>query len=202
MEYHNLVTDNVHEATLYANRYDMMRSLGRNGGIFIEIGVAFGDFSQFVLENCKFDELCLVDIFTLDEQEYLWGKPREEIFGSLSHEEHVRRRFAKEIQSGKVKVIHSDSAEFLNQLPDNFAEVIYIDGDHSYPGVLRDAQAADKVLRPDGHLVFNDYILYDHIAHAELGVVPVVNDLCKGDWRITHFALEKNMFCDIALRKF
>ncbi|NTJ11457.1 class I SAM-dependent methyltransferase [Rhizobium lusitanum] len=203
MEYHRLTTENLYDAKLYANRYDMMRSLDQQGGVFVEVGVAFGDFSKFVLDNCRFEKSYLVDIFTLDQQEYLWGKHRGEIFGEYSHEAYVRDRFEKEVKAGNVEVVRSDSFEFLNDLPKDFADVIYIDGDHSYLGVLRDAQVAQKALKNSGYLVFNDYILYDHIAQTELGVVPVVNDLCKsGNWKITHFAFEKNMFCDVALRKF
>lgn len=202
MDYHTLVAADLENAKLYANRYDMVKALCNKNGVYIEIGVAFGDFSRFVIDNCHFQKHYLVDIFTLDEQEYLWGKRREEVFGDLTHEQFVRERFKNETKQGSVEIIRSDSVNFLENLPADFADLTYIDGDHSYLGVLNDSQLAPKSLKDEGYLVFNDYILYDHIAHSELGVVPVVNDLCKsGEWKITHFGLEKNMFCDVALRR-
>jgi len=42
----------------------------------------------------------------------------------------------------------------------------------------------------------------DHILGVAYGVVPVVNKLIVDEgWRIIAFALQKGMFCDIALRR-
>lgn len=99
-------------------------------------------------------------------------------------------------------VFEGDSATELGQRPDASYDIIYIDADHHYRSVLRDATAAIPKLKPDGLLIFNDYILYDHIAHIPYGIVQVVNDLCVNHgWRITHFAFHQHMFCDVAIRR-
>jgi len=54
----------------------------------------------------------------------------------------------------------------------------------------------------DGTLIFNDYVMYDHLQRVEYGVVQAVNQLViDGDWRVVGFALNHNMFCDIAIRR-
>ena len=85
-------------------------------------------------------------------------------------------------------------------LPDDSYSLIYIDGDHAYEGVMRDTQVAIRKLRRDGLLIFNDYIVFDHLSGQRYGVVLVVNDLCVNHgWRITFFSLHHQMFCDVGL---
>jgi hypothetical protein len=60
---------------------------------------------------------------------------------------------------------------------------------------------AEKKLKRDGTLIFNDYIMMDHWHSTPYGVVPVVNDFCiNRGWRIVYLALNPQMFCDIALQ--
>ena len=90
----------------------------------------------------------------------------------------------------------------LNERVDAFYDIIYIDADHHYSSVLRDSVAAIKALKPRGLLIFNDYIMYDHVTHIQYGICHVVNDLCVNQgWRITHFAFHQHMFCDVAVRR-
>jgi hypothetical protein len=50
-------------------------------------------------------------------------------------------------------------------------------------------------------VVFNDYIMWDHVTDSAYGVVPVVNELVvNGGWEVVAFALEHQLFCDIAIR--
>ena len=95
-----------------------------------------------------------------------------------------------------------DGRRFIENVPQPYYDIIYLDADHSYSSVLRDATCAIRKLNPDGLLIFNDYVSYDHLAHTPYGIVHVVNDLCVNQgWKITHFAFEQNMFCDVAIRR-
>ena len=97
-----------------------------------------------------------------------------------------------------------DSAEILATLPERHFDVIYIDGDHSLEGVRRDADAAARVLKPDGFLVFNDSVLFDYIDchHYDYGIIHVVNELCvRHGWRVEYLALEAGMNCDTCVRR-
>lgn len=85
--------------------------------------------------------------------------------------------------------------------PERFFDLIYVDGVHDYSGVKSDANLASKKIKDDGIIVFNDYILHDQ-SMAPYGVVHVVNEMVvAGEWQIVGFALQRHMFCDIAIRR-
>lgn len=186
---------------LYANRAEMILGLRDRlppNPVVCEVGVALGDFSQFLLDALQPREFIAIDLFQLHEVETLWGKPTLEIFRGKTHAEFYRKRF----HSSNMRIIEGDSVEGLRSLANESVDLIYLDGDHRYPGIKADtAEAATKVTG-DGLLVFNDYIMYDHIQKGDYGVVATVNELVnETDWRIVSFALQHAMFCDIALQR-
>lgn len=191
----------VAEARLYANRTDALELLPRNG-IVAEMGVAFGDFSQVLLDHLSPQRFDAFDTFRLHEIDVIWGRPPAQILGALSHRSHYERRFGSLVSAGRVQVLEGDSSELISLQPDSSYDVIYIDADHSYEAVCRDAAAAAKKIKPDGILVFNDYIIMDHILREYYGIIPVVNDYCvnKG-WKVVYLALDAYMYCDIAIRR-
>jgi hypothetical protein len=95
-----------------------------------------------------------------------------------------------------------DSAETLPRYEANYFDMIYIDANHFYDAVKVDAELAKVKIKQDGILIFNDYIMYDHIGGWPYGVVQAVNELVTSeDWRVVGFAFEPHMFCDIAIRR-
>jgi hypothetical protein len=68
--------------------------------------------------------------------------------------------------------------------------------------VKRDAEAAKATLKPDGLLVFDDYIFFDHHCKQFYGVVQVVHELCVNDgWEVVYIALQSEMFCKAVIRR-
>jgi hypothetical protein len=81
-------------------------------------------------------------------------------------------------------------------------DLICLDGDHSYDAIRRDAEPAILRPGPGGVIVFNDYILHDHLTDGSYGVIPAVNDLLAGGgWRMTGFAFHGHMFCDVMIER-
>ena len=195
-----LETKHLLGARLHANRYQMMKSLrlGKNL-IFAEIGVELGSFSEFVLTSLSIGEYHAFDLFLLHELPQLWGKSPAEVFDGKSHQQFYADRFKGEMDRKQLFVHAGDSAAQMSA-SDRAFNVIYVDGDRSIEGVKRDAIAAAGRLRPDGFLIFKDYIMFDHMGGMPFGIVPVVNELCVTyGWRLTHMALNRNMFCDVVL---
>jgi Methyltransferase domain len=191
----------VADARLYANRSDALDQLPK-GGIVAEIGVAAGEFSDVILTKLSPRRFDAFDIFRLHEAKFATGLPTAEMFSGMSHLEYYRHRFAPFVDQGVVRVIVGDSVEQLSLQPDASYDVIYIDGDHSYEGVLRDAELASLKLKQDGILIFNDYVMKDCFDDSPYGVVPVVNDFCVNrGWAVVYLALQRHMFCDIALKR-
>ncbi len=180
----------------------MVKSLriGKNL-VWAEIGVELGDFSSYIMSTFDIAEYHAFDLFKLHELPEIFGRSPAEVFNSKTHQQFYIDRFKAEIAQNRVFTHAGDSSGEVDKV-DTMFDVIYVDGDHELEGVKRDALAAIRKLKPDGLLIFNDYIMFDHMAHVPYGVVPVVNELCVAHgWRMTHLALNRNMFCDVVLTR-
>lgn len=193
----------VDGAKLYASRHDLIADLPRPLACIAEVGVAFGNFSQFLIETLCPERFVAFDLFRFHEMESAWGTPTSETLRGMTHLEFYRDRFATYAE--RVVCEEGDSAETLAAYPDNHFDMIYIDGDHTYEQVKADADNAKRKLKPDGLLIFNDYIIHDYTHDApwpqgEYGIVPVVNEIVVNeDWRVFGFALNRYLFCDIGI---
>lgn len=194
-----LQAKHVQGARLFANRHDMVIGLGLPKGADIaEIGVAEGNFSVFLLNELRPARFTAFDLFDLHET----APKLNEIFAGKTHRDFYAGRLAPFADRVEIDIVAGDSSRELMALGDRAFDMIYIDGDHRPEGVRKDAEAAIARLNEGGILIFNDYIMHDHIANMAYGVVEVVNDLCiDHGWRIEGYALQHQMFCDIALRR-
>lgn len=196
-----LTTDHIAPgAGLYADVGDMLVELVPPAGTVIaEVGVGLGGLTQFILDRLHPREFVAIDTFQLHMLPSVWSQSTREVFGCLCHRDYYERKFAQ--YSAVLNVCEGDSHDCLARFPDLYFDLIYIDADHTYEGVKRDVTQAVKKLRPEGTLVFNDYVLFDHAGNP-YGVVPAVNELLTGGgWEVVAFAFHALMYCDIALRR-
>jgi SAM-dependent methyltransferase len=200
---HTLMQIHVEDARLYADRIEMLKSFSSRQGLTIaEIGVAYGDFSESILNILNPKSFHAYDLFHFHTVPVIWGEKTENTLKGLTHRSFYEKRFAREIDAGQVLVFEGDSVTEMEKREDGTYDIIYIDGDHHYNGVYRDAMVSMRKLKPGGFLIFNDYIYFDHIGGYHYGIIQVVNDLCVNHgWKITHFAFHQQMFCDIAIQR-
>lgn len=161
-------------AQVFATRHALMRALvaGGSGG---EIGVQAGDFSRFMLDELRPEKLHLFDMSDRWLRADVRDDPRTEL--------HL-----------------GDSSALLARQPDRSFDWLYIDGDHSYDGVHRDAEAALRKIRPGGLLVFNDYTMWSPGEAIPYGVVACVNELVNDGLDMLGVALTPTGYLDVALR--
>lgn len=165
------------DARLFPSRISALNHFP-HGGTVGEVGTQTGRFARQILDVCQPEHLHLFDLEfdTLMSRNPALGTER------------------------RVTLHVGDSSTNLSALPDASFDWLYIDGDHSYEGLRRDISQAVRKIRPDGTLVFNDYVLWSALEMIDYGVVPAVNELlCGGEWKVTYFALHPLMYCDIAL---
>lgn len=192
--------DLLAEARLFASRYHLIKAFaGRlKGGAIAEVGVAFGDFTKFLIQELQPSRFDAYDIFKLDDSQRMNGLSCADILQGKTHLEFFSERFSEQIQSGVLTAIAGDSSTCL-KAAGTLYDMIYVDGDHSYAGVKKDADVAVNCLAENGVLIFNDYTMMD-LGGYKYGIVPVVNDLCVNhNWKIAAFAFQPEMYCDIAL---
>lgn len=196
-DYPSLEAKYLDNPRIYATREDLISSMWSvKDGVIAEVGVAEGEFSEFLLNECRPRRFVAFDIFTMHES------PRfgRSWFDNMTQLDYYKRRFAD--RGAQVAIEVGMSHITLAKYPDKSFDLIYIDADHSYEAVRQDASIAKIKLADKGMLVFNDYIMFDHLGGVAYGVVQAVNEfIVREDWRVCGFSLERNMFCDIAIRR-
>jgi hypothetical protein len=200
-DFPELAPQHTRGARLYADRKGLLASCRHAlGGVVTEVGVAHGEFSAFILETLRPSTFYAIDIFDMHKAPSHWGIPSEVMFKGMTHLDFYRHRFAA--HGASVVTQQGWSHDVLATHADASMDLIYIDAGHAYDDVKRDALIACAKLKAGGTLIFNDYTMHDHFQNTPYGVVQVVNELVVNEgWHVTGFALQKHMFCDIAIRR-
>jgi hypothetical protein len=201
MDFPVLTSQHVRNARLFCDRAEMLLALEVTPGAIIgEVGVALGGFSAFLLEYLKPAEFVAFDLFNLHTLPELWEQQTSVLFEGRTHLEYYRDRFAG--AASRVVIEEGCSHETLKRYADGHFDILYIDASHTYQDVKADAAIAKHKIKENGLLVFNDYIMWDHLSGGAYGVVPAVNELLvQENWEVVGFALQQHMFCDIAIRR-
>jgi hypothetical protein len=148
-------------------REELARAIGRRPrltvasklpkhGVGAEIGVFKGDFSAQVLRRSRPVRLHLIDPWKQES-----GPADDDVicragqaYGDALHD-HVRRRFAAEIERGTVVVhrrLSGEAADTLEPL-----DWVYIDGMHTYENVKNDLTRYYPLVKPGGIIAGDDY---------------------------------------------
>jgi SAM-dependent methyltransferase len=197
---------------ILGDRVDLIRQLPK-GGVWAEIGVYRGDFSQKVLEVCSPSEFYLIDNWKFELTEHnpftdnadnfsgFMGRIHWEHFGDdpnatqQKNFEYVRDRFA---QCANVKIVRARSIEAMRELGDGHFDVMYIDANHQYEYALRDMMEARKKLKPGGIMLLNDFYEGPGGAEQNLGVIGAVNTFVKR-YDFHYVAMTHGAYSDLAL---
>jgi len=151
------------------------------GGVYVEVGTQTGSFAKEILRRLAPKKLHIIDI------DYT---PFDAAF------------FAPLEQSGQVQLHQGDSSTILASFPDTTFDMIYVDGDHSYAGVVKDLQQSLRKIKPGGYIVCNDYTAYSPIERCKYGIYKAVNEFClEHSFRIEMLGLHPWGYHDVALRK-
>lgn len=163
-------------ARLLSSR-DRLLDVLPKGGRVAEVGTQRGHYARRILAVARPAELHLIDLdFT---------------------------QLEADVRAGQGVTLHEAmSHDALASFADGGFDWIYIDADHAYASVARDAAAAAPKLKPGGYLVFNDFA---RIVRQGLGVFGVHQAVCefviRERWPVAYLCLNGEALYDIALRK-
>lgn len=161
---------------IFGDRQYILNELPK-GGTVAEVGTQRGQFARKIIDVMAPTALHLID--------FDWSHFDEKYLLDVSS--HVERH-------------KGDSSVLLSKFPDKHFDLVYIDADHSYPGVWRDIEAAKSKVKPGGHMVFNDYTAWSPAEVEHYGVFRAVNEFCARDrWPVAYFALHGMGYHDIGL---
>jgi hypothetical protein len=185
-------------AKLYATREDFVRTLPSKI-FFMEVGVAAGDFAEFVIQTCDPQLSVLIDLYKQKDIFFVENNPPR-----YSADDNLQFVIDRMNKYRGIDIIQEDSMTALPRLTDRkeFFDFIYLDASHAYADIVLDIEGSCALLKENGILGINDYIWKDEHGD-EYGVILAVNKFLTAnqDWEIIGFALQDRMYGDIYLRK-
>ncbi len=182
------------------NRNDVLKLLPK-GGCAVEVGVAYGDFSEEIIRELRPDKFIAIDYFLLRPGHDLWGR-KDLTESKLSHIEYYRRRFRDSIEAKRLEIHQGLSWDGLAELPDHSIDYLYLDAGHSYSDVSKDLAQLKRKVKQGAFIQFNDYTNFDSIQLSAYGVGRAVNEfMVKEDYEMLYLTFQPNGFNDVVIRK-
>jgi len=167
---------------IYENRNTMIKHYASlitnpNNPRILEIGIFRGEFVDYIVNNCNFLSIDGVDLFH-------GITCSGDVDGNNVVNYDVGRSFTELSEKYKnrdnINFHKCPSIDFLNKSPDNYYDIIYIDGDHSYQGVKGDLMYSFNKIKNGGYIMGHDYEMNMEKARNVyyFGVKEAVTEFC------------------------
>ncbi|MDB2481612.1 class I SAM-dependent methyltransferase [bacterium] len=170
------IQDNIPERSFHLQGhiiYDLINMLDKERVTYAEIGSYCGASASLAASNKKVANLYCIDPLVLKKEHYR---------GSLSQEETLKKNLLKINTSAKIKIFkkYSNDKELFEYFKNNSIDILYIDGDHRFNGVVSDFENYKGFISPGGFIIFDDY--YD--LKYSPGVKKAVDFILKENYYI------------------
>lgn len=196
----DLPGESLLNARVLASRYEAVKLMPK-GMVAAEVGVAYGDFSDFIIKTMQPSHFYAIDFFNKNNPQISFWERNDFKEAGMTHEDWYRKRFADLIRADKMTVCSGLSWDCLEQFEDDFFDYLYIDAGHDYESVKRDIEVAVRKVKHNGYIQFNDYILWDMFLGEYYGVVPAVNEMVRRTKsQILYYCFNLYRFDDIVVR--
>lgn len=144
-----------------------------------EIGVFRGHFSAVLCEVLRPKRLYLVDPWTKLGETFGWGADSDYTgFGKLTTAyalNDTRSRIGG-FSDIDIRIVEDFCDAFLPQLPEKL-DWVYLDASHEYQSTLTELQLIDKVLKPHGVILGDDW---EHVRHKkDHGVFRAIHEFIR-----------------------
>ena len=137
-----------------------------------EIGVAYGGNSFNLLNKFTNLNLYSIDPYVKYSEEdkmsdNVEGQNGDELYSIVS--DILKENFKER------SVFIRGTSSYLTEIPDEFFDFIFIDGDHSYEGALKDINNSFSKIKKTGILIGDDYGVFEHL---NFQVRKAVDEFC------------------------
>jgi len=198
----------LNEAKIYSSREEYIKTLPVNLK-YMEVGVAWGYYSDLVAKEKNPSVIHLVDWFNQDLKCWSWRKfgscqcegiKHELLYTPETHEKYIIDKFEN---YDNVKTFKGNSIDILSKIPYKY-DYIYLDITNDRNEIGPTLDLASKLINIDGIIGLNDYIIYDGIIEDKpYATFQIVNKFLNNhsDWIVDAIALHALGFYDIYIRK-
>lgn len=195
-------------AKIYSSREEYIKTLPF-GLSYMEIGVAWGYYSELVGEQKSPSIIHLVDWFNQDLKCWSWRKfgscqckntKHELLYTQDTHEQYIINKFSK---FNNVKTFKGECIDILSTLKKEY-DYIYIDITNERAAVGPTLKLCSELVNINGIIGLNDYVIYDGIIEDKpYATFQVVNEFLhkNKNWIVDAIALHSLGFYDIYIRK-
>lgn len=140
--------------------------------ITAELGVGFGNFSEKICSITNSKEHHAIDI---------WQEINKTIQGTYFASNYdMDKRFdevVKKLSKFPAKIYRDLSYNIKKYVTHKSLDWVYIDGDHTYDGCMKDLEAVDPLVKDDGFILGHDFCKPKN--HQDWGVIESVNDFVQ-----------------------
>ena len=141
------------------------------GCTFAELGVFSGTFSEKIRSLVKPKKLYLVDIF---DGKMGSGDVNGGNFHFINLNESFDQLTQKYAKQPEIEIVKATTVKFLESLPVDHLDGVYIDADHSYAAVKQDLNLSFQKVGKNGLIMGHDYE-----ENEFPGVVQAVDEFCE-----------------------
>lgn len=155
-------------------------------GIVAELGVETGIYAKKIFELSKPKEFHLVDVW--DSISDPWPSKEKQ----AENYKQIFKTFESAIGKRQIIVHKGDDISYLQSLPDNYLDWIYIDSSHIYEHTLQELMVSDRKLKPNGFICGHDFVDNEFGRRSGFGVIKAVNQFINNsDWRLVYLTKDK-----------
>lgn len=202
--------EQLKNSKIFSSRESYVKTL-KNGIKYMEIGVAWGYYSDLVINACNPSHVDLLDSYDQDLKCWSWRKfgscQCEGMTHTLQYTQETHEQFIKEKYKNNPNVytIKGDSRMVLPLLNGKKEyDYIYIDITNWRDAVRPTLKFAADLVPVGGIIGLNDYVIYDGVIEdMPYATFQVVNEfLMKNkNWEVDAIALHVLGFYDIYIKK-
>lgn len=195
-------------AKLYSSREEYIKSLPA-AIKYMEIGVAWGYYSELVCQQTSPSEIVLVDPFDSDLKCWSWRKfgscqcqnqKHELLFTPETNEQYIIDLFSK---YGPTRTIKGRAPAILPATETGY-DYVYVDMTNDRIDIRDVLKKLESMVSVGGIIGLNDYLIFDGIIENEAyGTYQAVNEFLffNQNWSVDALALHPVGFYDIYIRK-
>lgn len=198
----------LNSAKIFSSREEYIKTLPY-GLKYMEVGVAWGYYSELIAQQKNPKLIHLVDWFNQDLKCWSWrmfgeckceGFKHELLYTPETHEQYIIDKFTK---YNNLKTFKGDSKEVLKTISNKY-DYIYLDITNKRQDIRPTLHLASKLIEDGGIIGLNDYLIYDGIIEdMPYATFQVVNEflLNNKNWIVDGIALHSLGFYDIYIKK-